>query len=72
MSWQCLNRQIPDKETITREVLAWGIMRNKEATDVDWQFNSTDARIKLKKLCSSLHQTDKINDLNGVCNSFRM
>jgi len=47
---QCLDRRIPDKEILSREVLAWADQRNKEASIVDWQFTTDDARIKLKRL----------------------
>jgi hypothetical protein len=47
---QCLDRRIADKETIIREVSAWNIARNKQANIVNWQFTTSDARIKLKRL----------------------
>lgn len=50
LSRQCLDRRIPDQETMRNEVLAWTKTRNKEATIVNWQFTTDDARIKLKRL----------------------
>jgi len=50
LSTQCLNRRIPDFETLTREVAAWMIARNSDARAVHWQFTSKDARIKLRRL----------------------
>ena len=47
---QCLERRIPDKETLKQEVAAWEQVRNRAATTVDWRFTTADARIKLKKL----------------------
>jgi DDE superfamily endonuclease len=47
---QCLDRRIPDMETLTREVAAWERARNAAAVKVDWQFTTADARIKLKRL----------------------
>lgn len=47
---QCLNRRIPNKEIIIREVSAWEKQRNQCHSKVDWQFTTEDARIKLKKL----------------------
>jgi hypothetical protein len=44
---QCLDRRIPDKETLIREVAAWQANRNKRCVSADWQFTSEDARIKL-------------------------
>jgi hypothetical protein len=47
---QCLDRRIPDKETLIREVAAWQANRNKRCVQADWQFKTEDARIKLKRL----------------------
>ena len=47
---QCLDRRIPDLSTIRREVQAWAESRNTQVKRVDWQFTTTDARIKLKHL----------------------
>ena len=47
---QCLNRRIGDIETYRREVQAWEDTRNASEKGVDWQFTTTDARIKLKRL----------------------
>jgi len=47
---QCLDRRIPDKETLRREVAAWQERRNKNQTEADWRFTTADARIKLKRL----------------------
>ena len=50
LSRQCLNRRLPDRETVRREVEAWTTTRNQEAATVDWRFTTEDARIKLKQL----------------------
>ena len=47
---QCLDRRIPDKEVLTKEVVAWTTNRNKHHAKADWQFTTADARIKLKSL----------------------
>ena len=47
---QCLNRRIPDIETIRSEVDAWQKARNNKISKIDWQFKAADARIKLKRL----------------------
>ena len=49
-SRQCLNRRIPDLQTLRSETEAWQAHRNKTANRVDWQFTTQDARIKLKRL----------------------
>ena len=47
---QCLDRRIPDMDTMRREVGAWAEERNHQTKRVDWQFTTSDARIKLKRL----------------------
>lgn len=47
---QCLDRRIPDLETLERETRAWYIERNRLQKSVDWQFTTADARIRLKRL----------------------
>lgn len=47
---QCLNRRIPDQESLKREVTVWNEKRNNQRGKVDWQFTSENARIKLKRL----------------------
>jgi len=50
LSDQCLDRRIPDKAVLAREIKAWQNHRNKRATKANWQFTSSDARVKLKHL----------------------
>jgi hypothetical protein len=51
---QCLNRRIPDMATMRRETSAWESDRNSRGNKIDWQFSTSDARIKLKHLYPSL------------------
>jgi len=53
LSNQCLDRRIPDEETLIAEVAAWEQTRNETATRVDWRFTTADARIKLRHLYPS-------------------
>ncbi len=50
LSGQCLDRRIPDKQTLTEEVAAWQKNRNTKHAKADWQFTTADARVKLKRL----------------------
>ena len=50
LSGQCLDRRIPDKQTLTEQVAAWQHARNKHRAKPDWQFTTADARVKLKRL----------------------
>jgi DDE superfamily endonuclease len=53
LSRQCLDRRIPDRETLETEIAAWETRRNETANKIDWQFTTQDARIKLKHLYPS-------------------
>jgi len=50
---QCLDRRIPDKQTMINEVAAWTTKRNTAKAGADWRFTTPDARIKLKSLYPS-------------------
>lgn len=54
LAGQCLDRRIPEKQTLIDEVGAWEADRNKHHAKADWQFTTTDARIRLKRLYPSL------------------
>jgi len=50
LSGQCLDRRIPDRAMLEREVAAWLKRRNTNNAKADWRFTTADARIKLKSL----------------------
>ena len=50
MTRECLDRRIPDVDTLRQELRAWNDAYCQQPSPVQWQFVSTDARIKLKKL----------------------
>jgi hypothetical protein len=52
---QCLDRRIPDIDTLKREVMAWQDDRNHEESWVDWRFTAADARVKLHHLYPSIN-----------------
>lgn len=54
LSRQCLNRRIPDQDTLKSEVAAWQENRNSAANTINWQFTTADARIKLHRLYPSI------------------
>jgi hypothetical protein len=51
---QCLERRLPDLPTLTREVATWQRARNTAQVQVNWQFTTPEARIKLKRLYPKL------------------
>ena len=51
---QCLDRRIPDKQTLIEEIDAWQHDRNANHAKADWQFSTKNARVKLKHLYPSI------------------
>jgi len=51
---QCLDRRIPDMQTMKQHVAAWKDIRNNRESKITWQFLTADARIKLKRLYPKL------------------
>lgn len=47
---QCLNRRIPDITVLSDELKAWEKARNANNDKINWQFRTSDARIKLTSL----------------------
>jgi DDE superfamily endonuclease len=56
LSRQCLNRRVPNLETLEAEAAAWQERRDAAGVKIHWRFNKDDARIKLKRLYPSLQQ----------------
>ena len=54
LSRQCLNRRIPNQETMKREIAAWEEERNEQKATVNWRFTNQDARVKLERLYPQL------------------
>lgn len=54
---QCLNRRIPDQETMREEINAWCELRNEKTVVAEWRFTVKDARIKLKSLYPKIKNT---------------
>ena len=56
LSRQCLERRVPDFETLEREAAAWQKRRDAAGVKIEWRFKTDDARIKLKRLYPSLQE----------------
>jgi hypothetical protein len=50
MTRQCLDRRIPDIQTLRRETKQWQTNRNAKQKAVNWQFTTDNARTKLRHL----------------------
>ena len=50
MTRQCLDRRISDLDVLNAELAAWQAATNADQRQVDWQFTTDDARIKLRHL----------------------
>ena len=53
---QCLERRIPDIDTVAAQVNAWQQHRNTRNAVINWQFTTKDARIKLRRLYPTLER----------------
>jgi DDE superfamily endonuclease len=51
---QCLDRRIPDQETLREDIAAWEDHRNEQEVNVYWRFTTADAWIRLKRLYPSI------------------
>jgi len=51
---QCLARRISEKEELATKIKTWETLRNQSRATVNWQFQTKDARTKLKKLYPSI------------------
>jgi len=47
---QCLDRRISDLAVLNTELAAWQTTTNADQRQVDWQFTTDDARVKLRHL----------------------
>jgi transposase len=47
---QCLGERIADQATLDERVAIWSADRNNRSKRIDWQFQTADARIKLRRL----------------------
>ncbi len=56
LSKQCLDRRLPEVETLRREVLAWADRRNQEGKTVHWKFSQDKAREKLHRHYSNVQK----------------
>jgi hypothetical protein len=51
---QCLDERIGNETVLRKQVTAWSGQRNTRFKKIDWQFTSTEARIKLRHLYPQL------------------
>ena len=54
LSRQCLDRRIPDRETLQREIVAWENGRNNRQAKINWHFSTGNARTKLRHIYPAL------------------
>lgn len=47
---QGLNQRVPNKDALVEQATKWYNTRNQKCAKVNWQFNTTNARVKLKNL----------------------
>ena len=62
MTRECLNRRIPDIDTLCSELEAWNEAYSQNPSPINWQFSTSDSRIKLKKLYPDIDVCHKERD----------
>ena len=62
LSRSCLRQQVPDQETLGREVQALVRERNAAQSIINWRFNTQDARTKLHCLYPFDSKVDRLLD----------
>jgi hypothetical protein len=53
LSSQCLDRRIPDQQTLAQETQSWQDQRNRDGIPVKWRFTVNDPRRRLSHLYTS-------------------
>lgn len=66
MTRQCLNRRIPSIEALCDELKQWNDSYDKNPSPINWQFQSKDARIKLKSLYPDIEKNRKDRDARRI------
>lgn len=62
MTRECLNRRIPDIETLRAELKAWNEAYNSTPTEINWQFSNETSRVKLKSLYPDIDRNQKLRE----------
>lgn len=62
MTRECLDRRIPDIESLRNELKAWNDAYSQEPSPINWQFKTADSRVKLKKLYPDIDKHLKERD----------
>lgn len=62
MTRECLGRRIPDIDILRKELRSWNDDYNSDTSPVNWQFKTSDLRIKLKKLYPDIETFQKNRD----------
>lgn len=62
MTRECLDRRIPSIDALREELKKWNEDYDKNPSPVNWQFQSSDARVKLKSLYPDIAKNIKERD----------
>ena len=52
---QCLGERVADEKALRARIQLWNSDRNRRSKNIDWQFQTADARIKLRRLYPQTH-----------------
>lgn len=56
MTRECLNRRIPSIDILRSELAVWNENYNRDPSPINWQFTTSDSRIKLRRLYPNIEK----------------
>jgi hypothetical protein len=62
MNQQCLDRRIPDWDTLAKDLAAWETRRNEAKASINWMFKVEDARSKLGRAYNELNPSNALRN----------
>ena len=62
MTRECLNRRIPGIDALRNELKKWNESYNTDPSPINWQFQTKDSRIKLKRLYPNIDKQYQLRD----------
>ena len=62
MTRECLGRRIESLDKLTSELAAWNDSYSRDPSPINWQFQTDDSRIKLRKLYPDIERIREERD----------
>ena len=62
MTRECLGRRIESLDKLTSELAVWNDSYNRDPSPINWQFQTDDSRVKLRKLYPDIERIREERD----------